>query len=99
MMHAIAQNVYRGDLTQGTAEKIRKGFVGDCESGVWSLTEMPAGVFESAAALALRHVSRIGGRTLDTLHVASAIELKAQHFWTFDERQAKLAKAAGLKVS
>jgi hypothetical protein len=31
--------------------------------------------------------------------VAAALELKAQQFWTFDERQAKLAKAAGLKVS
>jgi hypothetical protein len=31
--------------------------------------------------------------------VASALELKAQNFWTFDDRQAKLAKAAGLKLS
>jgi hypothetical protein len=31
--------------------------------------------------------------------VASALELGAAQFWTFDDRQAKLAKAAGLKVS
>ena len=37
-------------------------------------------------------------RTLDTLHVASALELKAEHFWTFDDRQAKLALAVGLKT-
>ena len=37
-------------------------------------------------------------RTLDTLHVACALELKAEHFWTFDERQAKLALAEGLKT-
>jgi len=37
--------------------------------------------------------------TLDTLHVASALELGAERFWTFDERQAKLARAVGLKVS
>jgi hypothetical protein len=29
--------------------------------------------------------------------VAAALELKAERFWTFDERQAKLAKAVGLK--
>ncbi len=37
--------------------------------------------------------------TLDTLHVASALELGAERFWTFDEQQAKLAKAAGLTVT
>ncbi len=45
-----------------------------------------------------RHAARLGVRTLDTLHVASALELKAEHFWTFDGRQAKLALAAGLKT-
>jgi predicted nucleic acid-binding protein len=37
-------------------------------------------------------------RTLDSLHVACALQLKAEQFWTFDERQAKLAKAEGLKA-
>ncbi len=60
---------------------------------------MPPAIFETAIDLARRHAARIGARTLDTLHVASALELKAKHFWTFDQRQAKLAKAAGLKVS
>jgi predicted nucleic acid-binding protein len=43
-------------------------------------------------------VARLGNRTLDTLHVASALELKAERFWTFDDRQAKLARAAGLRT-
>jgi predicted nucleic acid-binding protein len=38
-------------------------------------------------------------RTLDSLHVASAIEFGAKSFWTFDERQAKLAVAEGLQLS
>jgi hypothetical protein len=33
------------------------------------------------------------------LHVAGAVELKAEPFWTFDERQAKLAQAQALKTS
>ena len=36
--------------------------------------------------------------TLDTLHVACALELGAERFWTFDARQAKLARAVGLKA-
>jgi len=38
-------------------------------------------------------------RTLDSLHVACALELKAERFWTFDERQAKLARVEGLKTT
>jgi hypothetical protein len=34
--------------------------------------------------------------TVDTLHVAAALELRADGFWTFDEGQAGMAKAAGL---
>lgn len=60
---------------------------------------MPENAFELCAELARRHGPKLGMRTLDTLHVACALELKADRFWTFDERQAKLAKAAGIKNS
>jgi predicted nucleic acid-binding protein len=36
-------------------------------------------------------------RTLDILHVASAVTLKRGYFLTFDARQRKLAEAAGLR--
>lgn len=39
-----------------------------------------------------------GQRTLDLLHVASAIALKARTFLTFDEHQTALGIAAGLRV-
>jgi predicted nucleic acid-binding protein len=60
---------------------------------------LPERAFELCAELARRHGSQIGMRTLDTLHVACALELKAEQFWTFDERQKKLAKVQGLKTS
>ena len=37
--------------------------------------------------------------TLDILHVAAALVLRADTFLTFDNRQAKLARAAGLAVA
>ena len=49
--------------------------------------------------LALRHVSKLGVRASDTLHVAVALELDVDTFWTFDERQMKLAQAVGLKTN
>lgn len=39
----------------------------------------------------------LGCRSLDILHVASALTLKRRYFLTFDERQRKLARAVGLK--
>jgi len=49
--------------------------------------------------MARRHGARLGMRTLDSLHVAAALELGAKSFWTFDERQAKLAAATALQTS
>jgi predicted nucleic acid-binding protein len=40
----------------------------------------------------------LGIRSLDILHVASAIVLGFPEFITFDHRQRALAKAAGLQV-
>lgn len=51
-----------------------------------------------ATDLAREHTPTIGCRSLDILHVASAIELEFKKFLTFDLRQQKLARACGLKV-
>jgi predicted nucleic acid-binding protein len=48
--------------------------------------------------LALRHTARHGFRTYDLLHVASALLLGCDAFWSFDERAVKLARLEGLKV-
>lgn len=44
------------------------------------------------------HTARTGTRTLDILHVAQALVLRSTIFLTFDLRQARLAKDAGLRV-
>lgn len=74
-------------------------FESDREAHVWVEVGLPEMAFERCIQLAKQHGTRIGMATLDTLHVASALELKAPRFWTFDERQAKLARAVGLKIS
>ena len=50
-----------------------------------------------AGDLSQKHTPALGCRSLDVLHVASALELELKNFLTFDRRQQKLAKAAGLK--
>ena len=51
-----------------------------------------------ARELSQSHTPTLGCRTLDVLHVATALELGLQSFVTFDSRQRRLAVAAGLKV-
>jgi predicted nucleic acid-binding protein len=96
--NAIAQQVFRGRIAAERANQLYEDVYRDCAAGVWAVTGFPEATFTRGATLARALVARLGTRTLDSLHVAAALELKAEQFWTFDERQAKLAKAAGLKV-
>jgi hypothetical protein len=50
-----------------------------------------------AAEISRAHTAALGCRTLDVLHVATALELGLRVFVTFDRRQRQLAKATGLK--
>jgi len=59
---------------------------------------LPEEVFTRASQLASKWTARLGTRGLDILHVAAAITLRTDTFHTFDDRQQKLAKAAGLVV-
>jgi predicted nucleic acid-binding protein len=97
--HAVAQHVFRGQISAAVAQSVHRDFTNDLASGLWSVIGMPENAFDLCADLARRYGPKLGVRTLDSLHVACALELKAERFWTFDERQAKLAKAEGLKTS
>lgn len=55
-----------------------------------------AGRFE---VLSARHTARHGFRTYDILHVASALELGCDTFWSFDQKALKLAKLEGLQTN
>jgi predicted nucleic acid-binding protein len=55
-------------------------------------------VLRMAEHLSTTHTTLSGNRTLDILHIATAIHLSATNFLSFDVRQRKLASAAGLKT-
>ena len=95
--HALGQHQFRGTVTAEKADRANAQFVSDEAANLWRETPLPENAFELCADLARRYGPKFGMRTLDTLHVACALELKAERFWTFDERQAKLAKAEGMK--
>jgi predicted nucleic acid-binding protein len=98
-IHAIAQQVFCRRISAVDAQDIYRHLRNDQTAGLWTETPLPENAFDLCADLARLHGPKLGIRTLDSLHVACALELRAEQFWTFDKRQAKLAKAEGLKTS
>jgi predicted nucleic acid-binding protein len=99
----VANAIYRQIFLKRTSVKDAgaawQTFEFDCRSGVLQSTDLPEAAWVGVIELARRYCPTLGIRTLDSLHVACALELKADKFWTFDERQAKLAEAVGLDVN
>jgi predicted nucleic acid-binding protein len=98
-MHAVSQHVFRKEISAAEARRVQAQLQRDLGRGLWLKVDPPESVWDTCVELARRHGSRLGMRTLDSLHVAAALELAAKAFWTFDEKQAKLAAAAGLQTS
>ena len=71
----------------------------DLDTGVVQLVPAEwADVHQRAEDLSRRHTAAAGHRSLDVLHVATALHLHAREFLTFDTNQRKLAVAVGMKV-
>ncbi|MFZ0313857.1 MAG: type II toxin-antitoxin system VapC family toxin [Candidatus Korobacteraceae bacterium] len=98
LANSVAQQLFMKKISAEQAQKILREFQGDREARFWMEVPLADTVFDRCMQLTQQYASRVALRTLDTLHVAIALELGAERFWTFDERQAKLARAAGLKV-
>jgi len=84
--------------TVSEARAIEEDFAHDLQTGVWQWEDFPSEVWARARELARRYAPALACRALDALHVASALTLAADDFYTFDRDQAKLARAVGLRV-
>ena len=98
MTNAYAGRRFRREISRETGAAALAAFRQDIASGVLAVLPVPAGAFERAAALAELHTPRLGCRALDVLHVAIAQELNASLLYTFDRRQARLARTVGISV-
>jgi predicted nucleic acid-binding protein len=97
--HAIGQQVFLGKVSPLQSDQVRHNFASDMGAGLWLRAGMPEQAFERCSEIGRRHAAKLGIRTLDSLHLACALELKVERFWTFDERQAKVAREEGLKTN
>jgi predicted nucleic acid-binding protein len=99
LANAISQMVFRKEFTTAQAKATHAVVRKDIESGLLQIRALGATVFDRAMTLTQRRTPQLGTRTLDILHVACALDLRAEKFLTFDQKQARLAKAEGLIVA
>ena len=99
LAHALYQYVFRKQVSTYEAQRGWAEFGDDCAKGAWIQADLPQGSWDTSIDLARRYGPSLGVRTLNSLHVACALELKVERFWTFDERQARLAEAVGLDTN
>jgi len=71
--HAIEQHVFRKAISRSEADRLLQRFREHRAQNLWREAALPDRAFEVCAQLAHRHAARLGIRTLDTLHVASAL--------------------------
>src|SRR5438067_5200917 len=81
------------------AMKMLADLQSDIDGGLSQIVPVDwAKVISMAEQLSAQHTATSGPRGFDILHVATALELGAKEFLTFDARQRALAKTAGLKA-
>jgi predicted nucleic acid-binding protein len=97
LVNAIQLAVFRRFIRSTQAKSVFRNFEQD-RGSVFALTPMPIESYARAEQLARRHTSNLGMRSFDILQVATALVLKPDVFFTFDDRQRRLAKAERLRV-
>jgi hypothetical protein len=100
LLTAWHRKVFRHEITRGIVEQAWGHVQADAAAGLWERPVYDLGdVYSQAESISRQHTSILGARSLDILHVAAAIVLRATEFVTYDDRQANLARAAGLRVT
>jgi predicted nucleic acid-binding protein len=98
IIKAICRVAFLGHLDQDGLAEALSDFAADFANGRLQLADILwRASLNRPAELSQRHTPKLGTRSLDVLHVACALELRLRRFLTFDDRQQKLAAAAGLK--
>lgn len=98
LVNAFQACVFRKEASEAEARRWLQSVQNDIDAGVLVRKPVPEAAYGRAIELSRRYTRRIGARALDILHVAIALEVGADVFFTFDRRQHRLARAAGLRI-
>jgi predicted nucleic acid-binding protein len=99
LINVIHLKQFRTEITLDQTRLIMSRFEEHEKKGIYYRPQLdwPA-IFIQAIDLTKKHSASLGSRSLDILHVASALSINADRFLTLDDRQTRLAALAGLKI-
>lgn len=99
LVNSIGLAVFRRDITKDVGHAALADLDEDLRAGRLFLADLLwRAALERSIALSRTETPALGTRTLDVLHVASALVLECRRFVTYDERQASLARKMKLRV-
>ena len=99
LINGIGLAAHRASINEKMHEAALAALDNDFEQGRYAQADLLWRATLKRAMEVSREFTRLlGCRSLDVLHVASALELGLQVFVTFDVRQKQLARAVKLKV-
>ncbi len=95
--------LHRNDRSKGfpkeEGEAMLRALQSDLSAGIYEMVAPDwADVHRIADGLSAKYTEEDGHRLADILHVATALQLAAARFLTFDVKQRKLAEAEGMEV-
>jgi predicted nucleic acid-binding protein len=97
--NAMRLRVFRKEITPAQRDASLNALLADLATGVLAHADPPLmHLTIEAERLSVKHSEILGTRSLDILHVATALVLGLHEFLTFDRRQHALAVAAGLSA-
>ena len=97
LVTAWSAKAFRGEISERVLTQALADLEADVALGLWATVGHDlSDIFREATGLSRRYTPLIGARTLDILHVASALTLRVNAFVTNDERQGQFAKEVGL---
>lgn len=99
LRNAFNRAVQRQRITMAQRDALWQDVESDIATGFLVPTPVDSvRLHQKARQLSDRHTPALGTRTLDLLHVATALILEAKVFFSLDDRQRTVAGGEGLKV-
>lgn len=97
--NALQLRIFRKELSNAQVKSALQAVESDLKNRLFYLIAFPEQMFERALKLSMQTTATLGTRTADLLHVAAALELKADCLYSFDQQQRKLAQTMHLKLN
>lgn len=99
IINGICLAAFRKAISDEAFTDALASFEEDCAEGRYvSVDVLWRATLRRAGEISRAHTPTLGCRSLDVLHVATALELGFRRFVTFDQRQQRLVRATGLRL-